>query len=90
MVEINTSSFLSRLNGLQKLCSDLDEKFPLGLLFICGQDGRNNRGSSSILKYLFTEAVGKDLLEGSIEMELEDWEEMVLLVQQSSVSVLWT
>jgi len=44
----------------------------------------------TILKYLFDGAVGKDLLEGLLSESMESLEEMVLLVQETSVSVIYT
>ncbi len=88
--ELQTTAFLQRLRSLQNLCSGINPNFPAALLFVCGQDGRNNRGSSSILKYLFFEAIGKDLLEGTLDVEHESLDDLVLLVQETSVSVIWT
>ena len=88
--EIKVNSFLQRLSSLQRLCSYSDPNFPVSLLFVCGQDGRNNKGSLTILKYLFFEAVGKELLEGTLDAEYEPLEDLILLVQQNSVSVVWT
>lgn len=90
MAELKTISFLQRIQSLQRLCSSSDPNYPVALLFVCGQDGRNNKGSFSILKYLFQFGVGKDLLDGSIDMEFESLEDLIILIQQTSVSVVWT
>ena len=45
-MEIN--KFLCRLRALQSLCRINHEI--AALLFICGQDGRNNKGSMSVFK----------------------------------------
>ena len=87
--ELQNSNFLNRLHSLQRLCSNSDEKFPSGLLFIAGPDGRYNKGSLNVIKYLFQGATGKYLLEGSLDELYEPLEELVLLVQQTSVSVIW-
>ena len=88
--EIKNICFLNRLACLQRLCSGTDSKFPVGLLCICGQDGRNNKGSLAIMKYLLLESVGKDLIEGTVDVENEDLEDLIILIQQNSVSVVWT
>jgi hypothetical protein len=88
--EVYVNSFLQRLKTLQRYCSALNEKYPVGLLFICGPDGKNHKGSLKILKYLFFNAVGKDLFDGVIDVEYSPLEELVLLVLESSVSVIWT
>ncbi len=88
--EIQINAFLQRLNSLQRLCSSSSPNYPVGLLFVCGQDGRNNKSSLAIIKYLFFGAVGKDLLDGPVEMEYECLEDLVILVQQSSLSIILT
>lgn len=88
--EVNISAFLNRLQTLQALCSSDNPKFPVSLLLCCGQDGRNNKGSIAVLKYLFLDSTGKDLLESTVDMEFEALEELVLLVQENSLSVIWT
>ncbi len=80
--------FLNRLRCLQRLCGDSDK--PNGLLFINGPDGKSNRGSHCIFKYLFFGAVGKDLYEESSDDAIDSLDDLVLLIQQSSVSVIWT
>jgi hypothetical protein len=81
--------FLHRLKSLQCLCSTTNSQLPNALLFIPGPDGRHNRGSVSILKYLFQGAVGKEIYEGLVDDRLESLEEIILLVQETSVSVFW-
>ena len=83
--ELKINSFLQRLKSLQRLCSYSDPNFPVSLLFVAGQDGRNNKGSISVIKYLFFGAVGKELLDGTLDLEFEVLEDLVLLIQQSSV-----
>ena len=98
-------SFLNRLRSLQNLCSTGNNNNtttgtkPQGLLFINGPDGKNNRGTQTILKYLFCGAVGKDLYEGGSNVSTgyidennddnDDLDEIVLFIQKNSVSVLW-
>ena len=91
-----SKGFSSRLAALQRLCSD-DEpsekpgrKRPSALLFVPGLDGRNNKGSLVVLKYLFEGSCGRDLLEGNLPDFLEVLEEMVLLVQATRISFLYT
>lgn len=82
--------FLNRLRSLQWLCSDTDEGYPKALLFIPGPDGRNNDGSMHVLKYLFKGSVGKDLYDETIETALESLEDMVFLIKETSVSILYS
>lgn len=84
--------FLNRLRSLQNLCDSptgAHKTKPKGLLFINGPDGKNNRGTQMILKYLFHGAVGKDLHEGFIDDDIDNLDELVLLIQKTSISVLW-
>jgi len=82
--------FLNRLKCLQRLCDPTrDKDAPCALLFVSGPDGKNNKGSIAGLKYLFFGAVGKDLYDESSIDAIESLDEMVLLVQQTSVSVMW-
>jgi len=64
---------------------------PSALLFICGQDGRFNRGSMGVLKYLFRGAVGKELLDSEIVMDSDDesLEEIVFLIKYNSLAVFY-
>jgi len=82
--------FEPRLKALQRLCSSSDGQYPSGLLFVPGPDGKNNTGSLNVLKYLFQGAVNRELLDGLLHEELECLEELVLLVQETSVSVVYT
>lgn len=86
---VERNNFLNRLAALQKLCSDHDSNFPSALLFIVGPDGRNNKGSVTILKYLLRGSVSKDLFDETMEPEFEPLEEIILLVKQTSLSVVW-
>jgi hypothetical protein len=89
--ELRVSAFLQRLASLQRLCSYTDSSFPSALLFVLGQDGRNNRGSVAALNYLFFHAGGKDLFDAAmIAPGQESLEDIVVLVQQTSLSVVWT
>jgi hypothetical protein len=69
-----------------------DEKTkPTALLFVCGQDGRFNKGSMSVLKYLFRGGVGRDLFEGGDtfnDPNDEPLEELVLFIKRNSVSII--
>lgn len=81
--------FLNRLRSLQWLCSDTDEGYPKALLFVPGQDGRNNPGSMNVLKYLFKGSVGKDLFDDTLESEWEALEDIVFLIKETSVSIIY-
>ena len=48
-----------------------------------------NKGSISIIKYLFLGSVAKDLYDETLDAQFEPLEEIVILVKRSSVSVLW-
>lgn len=85
----NVVSFLNRLHALQWLCSEKDRASPKALLFIPGPDGRSNSGSIQLFKYLFKGAVGKDLLDDTLSEDLESLDDMVLLVKESSVSIIY-
>jgi hypothetical protein len=64
---IERNNFLNRLNALQRLCSDYDPNYPSALLFVPGQDGRGNKGSITVLKYLLRGSVGKELFDETLE-----------------------
>lgn len=83
------ANFLNRLGALQRMCSDHDKNFPSSLLFVPGQDGRNNKGSVTVLKYLFCGSVLKDLFDETVESAFEPLEEIVFLVKATSLSVIW-
>jgi hypothetical protein len=86
---LDRNNFLNRLSALQRLCSDHDKNYPAALLFVPGQDGRNNKGSITVLKYLMRGSVSKDLFDETMDTAYEALEEIVILVKQSSVSVVW-
>jgi hypothetical protein len=88
MDELKVCSYLHRLKTLQKMCISSSPGDPTALLIIPGIDGRNNRESVILLKYLFYGAIGRELLGNS--MVDDALEEMVLLIQESSVSVIYT
>jgi hypothetical protein len=83
--------FLQRLNNLQALCSESNGKdqLPSSLLFVPGTDGRHNKGSFSIMKYLFLGSIGKDISEANLDEQYECLVEIVLLIEASSVSIFW-
>ena len=86
---IERNNFLNRLSALQRLCSDHDSNYPSALLFVPGQDGRNNRGSITVLKYLFRGSISKELFDETLESAFEPLEDVIFLVKQSSLSVIW-
>ncbi len=85
---IEKSNFLNRLSALQRLCSDTDPDFPKALLFVPGQDGRYNKGSITLIKYLFRGCVAKELFDETLESQYEPLEDMVVLVQSNSLSLI--
>ena len=85
---LSVNAFLHRLKTLQKQCTHRRPEDPSALLVIPGLDGRSNKESVTLLKYLFGGIVGRELLNSSgIDDALE---EMVLLIQETSVSVIYT
>jgi len=82
--------FLHRLSNLQTLCSSTNLDLPNALVFVPGLDGKQNKGSYMILKYLFQGSVGRDIYEASLDEALDCLEEIVLVIQESSVSVFWS
>ena len=79
---------LHRIKSLQNLCRGSEEGHPHALLIIPGIDGRNNKESTTLLKYIFSGAVGWELLDSSVADDaLED---IVLLIQMTSISVIYT
>ena len=86
---LNVTSSTLRLKALQRLCSNENSNYPQGILIVPGPDGRNNKFAIQILKYLFLASLGKDLLDALIDTEYECLEEIVLLIQETSVSVIW-
>lgn len=87
---LREATFIQRLSALQRLCSSTESNLPHALLIVAGADGRNNKASNQLIKYLFFGSTGKDLLDGFLDTEYEALEEMVLLLQESSVSIIWT
>ena len=86
---LKVTYFLNRIRSLQRLCSSCDPSYPRALLFIPGIDGRNNKGSITVLKYLFTGSVGKDLFEDTFDPEYDSLDDIVLLIEERNVSVMW-
>lgn len=86
---ITRANFVNRLSALQRLCSDYDSNFPSALLFVPGQDGRNNKGSITVLKYLLRGSVSKDLFDETLDASYEALEEIIFLIKQSSLTVIW-
>jgi hypothetical protein len=79
-----------RLRILQSQCSAKNPDKPDAIICIAGLDGGNNQGSLSVLKYLLLGANGKDLIDPSLDSDEDYLEELVMLVQEHSVSVFWT
>ena len=78
---------MNRLRNLQNIVSSTDDNFPYAIAIIPGIDGRYNKGSLKCLKYLFQGSTGDDLFRGSIE--IDSMEDMVFVIQETSVSVFW-
>lgn len=79
---------MHRLKSLQNLCRGSEVGHPNALLIIPGIDGRNNKESTTLLKYIFSGAAGWELLDSSVADDaLED---IVLLIQMASISVIYT
>ena len=66
-----------------------DPEYPKALLFVAGPDGKLNKGSSTIIKYLFFGAVAKDLNDEILDSEYDLLEEIVILIKRSSVAIIW-
>jgi hypothetical protein len=81
--------FLNRLRSLQWLCSDTDEGYPKALLFVPGQDGRNNPNSMHTLKYLLKGSVGSDLFDDILDTEFEALEDVVFLIKETTMSIIY-
>ena len=84
-------TFSQRIKSIQSLCS-LEAKLSKnisslshGILLIFGQDGskRQNKYLLQLLRYLFVDSNLND-------NDFEEFNELVLLVQSHSVSVIWT
>jgi hypothetical protein len=86
--ELKVSSFLHRIQALQRLCSTAPNAQINAILVVPGVDGRNNKEALGLLKYLFSGIVGRELLDGSVVDDL--LEEVVMLIQEASLSVLYT
>lgn len=80
----------NRLSSLQRLCSNDDKDYPQALLFIAGQDGRSNKGTMNVLKYLLRGSVGKELMDDTLDAEFEVIEDVIFMVQSDSLSVIWS
>jgi len=81
--------FINRLASLQALCSESDETFPKAVMLIPGADGRNNASSITVLKYLFFGATGKDLFDDALDDAYAVLEDIVVLVKQTSLTVVY-
>ena len=80
---------LNRLRSLQWLCSDSDTNCPKGILVMPGPDGRFNPGSIHIIKYLFQGSIGRELQDDVLKEEMEDLEDIVLLIKERIVSIMY-
>ncbi len=90
MEKLALTYFWNRLKSLQWLCSEDDENAPKALLIVPGPDGRNNASAIRLIKYLFKGSVGKDLFDDTLDTNYESLEDMILLIKQNTVSVLYT
>lgn len=85
--ELKSCSHLHRFQTLQKLCIVDNVGDPTALLIIPSIDGRNNKESMTLLQFLFAGTVGWGLLDNRPINEA--LEEIVLLIQENSVSVIY-
>ena len=77
-----------RIKTLQKELRSSRNEDPTALLIVPGLDGRNNKESMTLLKFIFFGSVAMDLFKNSL---VEDaLEEMVLLVQENSISIIYS
>lgn len=85
----DVASFTARLRSLQWFCNETDRSSPRALLFIPGPDGRNNPGSVNILKFLFRGSTGKSLFDETLDDTFEVLEDIVLMIKETSISVIY-
>ena len=77
-----------RIKALQRILRSSGNGEPTALLIVPGLDGRNNKESMTLLKFIFFGSVAMDLFQNSL---VDDTlEEMVLLIQQDSVSIVYS
>jgi len=78
--------YTQRIKRLQSLCTSAGTN---ALVFIPGPDGRHNKGSMSLLKYIFQGSVGKDIYDGVLDDKSDCLEEVILIIQEHTVSIFW-
>lgn len=77
-----------RIKTLQKELRSSSNEDPTALLIVPGLDGRNNKESMTLLKFIFFGSVSMDLFKNSL---VEDaLEEMVLLILENSISIVYS
>jgi hypothetical protein len=87
--ELNICQFIQRIKSLQSLCSPTNANSVAAILVVPGVDGRNNRESLGLLKYIFGAGVGRELLDVAVADD-DILEEIVLLIQENAVSVVYS
>lgn len=82
---------MQRLQRLQKLCAEAgsDAELPGALLFISGQDGRNNAGGNNAVKFLFQRCGALELQRDDGIVDNDALEEIVVLVARSRVCIFY-
>lgn len=77
-----------RIKALQRILRSSGNGDPTALLIVPGLDGRNNKESMTLLKFIFFGSVAMDLFQNSLVDDA--LEEMVLLIQENSVSIVYS
>lgn len=77
-----------RIKALQRILRSSGNGEPTALLIVPGLDGRNNKESMTLLKFIFFGSVAMDLFQNSLVDDA--LEEMVLLIQENSVSMIYS
>ena len=76
-----------RIKTLQKTLRLSRNGNPTALLIVPGLDGRNNKESMTLLKFIFFGSVAMDLFKNSLVDDA--LEEMILLILENSVSIVY-
>jgi hypothetical protein len=77
-----------RIKALQRILRSSSNGKTTALLIVPGLDGRNNKESMTLLKFIFFGSVAMDLFQNSLVDDA--LEEMVLLIQENSVWIVYS
>ena len=79
------------MQRLQRLCAEAgnDAELPGAVLFISGQDGRNNAGSNNAVKFLFQRCGALELQRDDGIVDNDALEEIVVLITHSRVCIFY-